>query len=69
MSYTETSGPSEPTFYYVLRDMQQDVVAVVTSRTEYSRVAHLGAYLLEPSSKAEVETLQEFDIVDTFDID
>lgn len=53
----ETSAPK---FYYIVRHPQGDMVGVHTSETKYGEHAMLGAYKLEPTTQAVVETIEQF---------
>jgi hypothetical protein len=56
---------SEPEFYYVIR-LNGDVVGLHRTNHKYGSNAMLGAYVLDPITRAEAETLQAFDIVEGF---
>ena len=59
-----------PLFYYLLRDQHGDVRAVVRSYQHYGKDAMLGAFRIEETTEAYVETLEEFKVdVDAFEID
>jgi hypothetical protein len=57
-----------PTFYYLLRDPTGDVRGVIRSYEHYGRNAMLGAYQIEETNQSQVETLEAFGLIDTFDI-
>ena len=57
---------SEPEFYYVLR-LNGDVVGVHRTVNKYGDNAMLGAYVLDPITKTEAETLVAFGIVEGFE--
>lgn len=59
--------PEMPVFYYLLRDQHGDVRGVVRSNKHYTDTM-LGAYKIEETNEAQVETLEAFDVVDSFDI-
>ncbi len=66
-----SSSPEDkrPVFYYVLRDQRQDVRGVIRSFEHFGKDSMLGAFKIEEVTRAEVETLEAFGGVDTFDID
>lgn len=57
---------SEPDFYYLIRH-NKDVVGVHKSKEKYGEHAMLGAYHIEMTNQATVETLQEFKAVGRFE--
>ncbi len=57
-----------PLFYYLLRDQLGDVRAVIRSYEHYGEDSMLGAYRIEETNLAEIETLEAFEVVDSFQI-
>lgn len=66
MSSTETS---ETKFYYWIRHPDGRVVGSHVSCEKYGKNSMLGAYKLEPTTKAELETLEMFGSVSLTDGD
>jgi hypothetical protein len=61
----DTPLTSEPKFYYLIR-LNGEVVGLHRTDNKYGCNAMLGAYVLDPITRAEAETLQAFDIVEGF---
>lgn len=59
------STMSEPEFYYIIR-LNGEIVGLHRTNNKYGCNAMLGAYILDPVTRAEAETLQAFDIVEDF---
>lgn len=55
----------EPNFYYLIRH-DNEIVGVHKSKEKYGENAMLGAYHIEMTNQATVETLQAFDAVGHF---
>jgi len=55
----------EPEFYYIIR-LNEEIVGLHRTVNKYGCNAMLGAYILDPITRAEAETLQAFDIVESF---
>lgn len=65
-----SSSPEDkrPVFYYLLRDQLGDVRGVIRSYEHYGADSMLGAYRIEETNEAQVETLEAFEVVDSFNI-
>ena len=63
-----SSHDPRPIFYYLLRDQMGDVRGVIRTYKHYGPESMLGAYRIEETNLATVETLEAFEVVDSFQI-